>query len=43
MGCLGALAQHLRALFEQKENFNVYFLAKGDQYYIQTRHDLFSH
>ena len=25
MGCTGALAQYLRALFGQKENFNVYF------------------
>ena len=25
MGCPGALAQYLRALFGQKENFNVYF------------------
>ena len=40
----GALTQYLRALFGQKENFNVYFLGKGDYYYIQTRHnDLFSH
>ena len=37
----GAL-EHLRALFEQKENFNVYSSAKGDRYYIQTRqNDLF--
>ena len=39
MGCQGALAQYLRALFGQKENFTVYF----DHYYIQTWHnDLFS-
>ena len=34
-----ALAQYLRALFGQKENFNVYFSGKGDCYYIQTRHN----
>ena len=28
MGCPGALAQYLRALFGQKENFNEYFLGK---------------
>ena len=28
MGCPGALAQYLRALFGQKENFNVYFSGK---------------
>ena len=38
------LAQHLRALFEQKEDIDVYFSASGDHYYIQTRHyDLFSY
>ena len=25
MGCPGALAQYLRALFGKKDNFNVYF------------------
>ena len=28
MGCPGALAQYLRALFGQKENFDVYFWGK---------------
>ena len=28
MGCPGALAQYLHALFGQKENFNVYFSKK---------------
>ena len=28
MGCPGALAQYLRALFGQKENINVYFSGK---------------
>ena len=44
MGCPGGLAQYSRALFGQKENFNVYSREKGDHYYIQTQHnDLFSH
>ena len=28
MGCTGALAQYLRSLFGQKENFTVYFSGK---------------
>ena len=28
MGCPGALAQYLRALFGQKENFTIYFSGK---------------
>ena len=44
IGCLGALAQYLYALFGQKENFNVYFSEKGDHYYIQMWHnEFFSH
>ena len=44
IGCLGALAQYLHALFGQKENFNVYFSEKGDHYYIQMWHnEFFSH
>ena len=35
----GALAQYLRGLLGQKENFTVYFSGKGDHYYIQTRHN----
>ena len=39
----GALAQYLRALFGQKENFTVYISReKGDRCYIQRRNnDLF--
>ena len=39
MGCPGALAQYIRALFGQKENFSVYFSEKGDHYYIKTLHN----
>ena len=41
----GALAQYLRALFGQKENFSVYFSAKG-RYIITSKHGttiFFSH
>ena len=38
-GQRGALVQYLRALLGQKENFTVYFLWKGEHYYIQTRHN----
>ena len=34
MGCPGALAQYLRALFGQKENFTVVSRGKGNHYYI---------
>ena len=33
--------QYLGALFEQKENFTVYFSGKGGHYYVQTRYNDF--
>ena len=36
-----SLDQYLDALFEQKENFTVYFSGKGNHYYIQTRQNDF--
>ena len=39
MGCPGGTRSVFTRAFRTKENFNVYFPAKGDYYYIQTRHN----
>ena len=39
----GALAQYLRARFEQKRTSRFISQEKGDYCYIRTQHNLFSH